>query len=79
MPNDTDKSLEQWLWDAACSIRGAKDAPKYKDYTLPLVFAKRLRDVFVDEVNRIAQGVGAGLAPNPIRSLITIRVPPLRF
>jgi hypothetical protein len=30
------KSLEQWLWDAACSIRGAKDAPKYKDFILPL-------------------------------------------
>ena len=26
-----DKSLESWIWDAACSIRGAKDAPKYKD------------------------------------------------
>jgi len=23
-----DKSLESWIWDAACSIRGAKDAPK---------------------------------------------------
>lgn len=26
------KSIESWIWDAACSIRGAKDAPKYKDY-----------------------------------------------
>ena len=23
------KSLESWLWDAACSIRGAKEAAKY--------------------------------------------------
>jgi hypothetical protein len=30
------KSLETWIWDAACSIRGAKDAPKYKDFILPL-------------------------------------------
>jgi type I restriction enzyme M protein len=58
MPNNTDKSIEQWLWDAACSIRGAKDAPKYKDYILPLVFAKRLCDVYDDEINRIAH-VGA--------------------
>jgi type I restriction enzyme M protein len=56
--NNNDKSLEQWLWDAACSIRGAKDAPKYKDFILPLVFAKRLCDVFDDEVNRIAKEVG---------------------
>src|SRR5512139_2511201 len=68
MPNNADKSLEQWLWDAACSIRGAKDAPKYKDYILPLIFAKRLCDVFDDEVNRIAQGVGAGLAPAQARA-----------
>src|SRR6266516_6134717 len=53
-----DKSLESWIWDAACSIRGAKDAPKYKDYILPLIFAKRLCDVFDDEVNRIAKEVG---------------------
>jgi type I restriction enzyme M protein len=55
---NNDKSLEQWLWDAACSIRGAKDAPKYKDYILPLVFTKRLCDVFDDEINRIAKEVG---------------------
>ena len=40
------KSLESWIWDAACSIRGAKDAPKYKDFILPLIFTKRLCDVF---------------------------------
>ncbi len=53
------KSLESWIWDAACSIRGAKDAPKYKDYILPLIFAKRLCDVFDDELNRIAKEVGS--------------------
>jgi len=54
-----DKSLESWIWDAACSIRGAKDAPKYKDYILPLIFAKRLCDVFDDELHRIAKEVGS--------------------
>lgn len=54
-----EKSLESWIWDAACSIRGAKDAPKYKDYILPLIFTKRLCDVFDDEVNRIAEKVGS--------------------
>ena len=53
------KSLESWIWDAACSIRGAKDAPKYKDYILPLIFTKRLCDVFDDELNRIATKVGS--------------------
>ncbi len=53
------KSLESWIWDAACSIRGAKDAPKYKEFILPLIFIKRLCDVFDDEINRIAQEVGS--------------------
>ena len=57
--NSTDKSLESWIWDAACSIRGAKDAPKYKEFILPLIFTKRLCDVFDDELNRIAKEVGA--------------------
>jgi hypothetical protein len=46
VPLETDKSLESWIWDAACSIRGAKDAAKYKEFILPLIFAKRLCDVF---------------------------------
>jgi type I restriction enzyme M protein len=55
----TDKSLESWIWDAACSIRGAKDAAKFKEFILPLIFAKRLCDVFDDELNRIAKEVGS--------------------
>ena len=58
--NNNGKSLESWIWDAACSIRGAQDAPKYKDFILPLIFVKRLCDVFDDEIDRIAQEVGSG-------------------
>lgn len=52
------KTLEGWLWDAACCIRGAVDAPKFKDYILPLIFVKRLSDVFEDEINRVAEKFG---------------------
>jgi type I restriction enzyme M protein len=45
----TISELETWLWDAACVIRGTSDAPKYKDFILPLIFYKRLSDVFDDE------------------------------
>src|SRR5438876_11793016 len=50
--------LEQWLWDAACSIRGAVDAPKFKDYILPLIFLKRLSDVFDDEIRHLTHEFG---------------------
>jgi type I restriction enzyme M protein len=52
------KSMEQMLWDAASSIRGEKDAPKFKDYLLPLLFLKRLSDVFDDEISRLAEELG---------------------
>ena len=55
------KSLETWLWDAACQIRGPLDAPKFKDYILPLIFLKRLSDVFDDEVQRVADEVDGDL------------------
>ncbi|AMW18491.1 XRE family transcriptional regulator [Mycobacteroides chelonae] len=54
----TTKPMEQMLWDAACSIRGEKDAPKFKDYLLPLLFLKRLSDVFDDEIDRLAEEYG---------------------
>jgi type I restriction enzyme M protein len=53
------QTLETWLWDAACAIRGPVDAPKFKDYILPLVFLKRLSDVFEDELARLAAQFGS--------------------
>ncbi len=52
------KPMEQMLWDAACSIRGEKDAAKFKDYLLPLLFLKRLSDVFDDESERLVEEYG---------------------
>ena len=52
------KPMEQMLWDAACSIRGEKDAAKFKDYLLPLLFLKRLSDVFDDETDRLVEEFG---------------------
>jgi len=46
-------TLENWLWEAACIIRGPIDAPKFKDYILPLIFLKRLSDVFEDELKSL--------------------------
>jgi type I restriction enzyme M protein len=51
-------ALESWLWAAACVIRGPVDAPKFKDYILPLIFLKRLSDVFDDEVARLGREFG---------------------
>ena len=63
------KSMEQMLWDAACSIRGEKDAAKFKDYLLPLLFLKRLSDVFDDEIDRLTEEYGdRGIAQEILES-----------
>ncbi|QXO95902.1 type I restriction-modification system subunit M [Methanospirillum purgamenti] len=51
-------TLGNWLWDAACKIRGEIDAAKYRDYILPLIFLKRLSDVFEDELTRLIYEYG---------------------
>ena len=56
-------TLETWLLDAANTIRGASDAPKFKDFILPLIFYKRLSDVFDDEfANQIEEFGSEALA-----------------
>ncbi len=59
--------LENWLWDAACAIRGATDAPKFKDFILPLVFFKRLDDVYHDELTQKAEEFGS---PDVARAVV---------
>jgi type I restriction-modification system DNA methylase subunit len=40
------KELENWLWDIASILRGPIQAHNYKDYILPLIFLKRIFDVY---------------------------------
>ena len=76
----TTKPMEQMLWDAACSIRGEKDAAKFKDYLLPLLFLKRLSDVFDDEIARLAEEYGDNATALEIaesdHSLLRFYLPP---
>ncbi|MBX9600046.1 MAG: N-6 DNA methylase [Bryobacteraceae bacterium] len=74
------RSMEALLWRAACSIRGEKDAPKFKDYILPLMFIKRLSDVFEDEIARLAEEFGDAETARTVLeadpSLVRFYIPP---
>jgi len=74
------KTLENWLWEAACKIRGEIDAPKYKDYILPLIFLKRLSDVFDDEIEKLAEDYGDKKTAQELieedHSLVWFYIPP---
>ncbi|MBY8210882.1 type I restriction-modification system subunit M [Vibrio diazotrophicus] len=43
--------LEELLWGAAEFLRGQIDASDYKQYVFPLLFFKRLSDVYLEEFN----------------------------
>lgn len=43
------QELESYLWGAAVLLRGLIDAGDYKQYIFPLVFLKRLSDVYDEE------------------------------
>jgi type I restriction enzyme M protein len=45
----SERSLESWLWDAANILRGPVDASDFKAYVFPLMFLKRISDVFDEE------------------------------
>ncbi|XTZ13335.1 type I restriction-modification system subunit M [Micromonospora echinospora] len=45
----TQRELESYLWGAAIVLRGLIDAGDYKQYIFPLVFLKRLSDVYDEE------------------------------
>lgn len=60
------RDLETYLWGAAVVLRGLIDAGDYKQYIFPLVFLKRISDVY-DEEHTAAMGIYSdeGLADLP--------------
>ena len=63
------KSLEKYLWGAATLLRGTIDAGDYKQYIFPLLFFKRICDVYDEEFEKaLAESDGdivfAGFAEN---------------
>jgi type I restriction enzyme M protein len=48
----TQKELEKYLWGAATLLRGTIDAGDYKQYIFPLLFFKRICDVYDEEFEK---------------------------
>jgi len=58
----TQSQLESYLWGAAVLLRGYIDAGDYKQFIFPLLFYKRLCDVFDEEVALALQESGGDQA-----------------
>ena len=55
MTHITQSQLESYLWGAATLLRGYIDAGDYKQFIFPLLFYKRMCDVYDEEY---AHGTG---------------------
>ncbi len=56
----TQQELESYLWGAAVLLRGLIDAGDYKQFIFPLLFFKRVSDVWDEE--------STAQAPPPLKS-----------
>ena len=54
----TQNELESYLWGAATILRGLVDAGDYKQFIFPLVFYKRLSDVWDEDHERALKDYG---------------------
>ncbi len=58
----TQNQLESYLWGAATLLRGYIDAGDYKQYIFPLLFFKRLCDVYDEEYQKALAESGGDIA-----------------
>src|SRR6476469_3725711 len=56
------RQLESYLWGAATLLRGYLDAGDYKQFIFPLLFFKRLCDVYGEEFQKALKDSGGDIA-----------------
>src|SRR5438876_11036576 len=57
----TQQQLESYLWGAATLLRGLIDAGDYKQFIFPLLFFKRISDIWDEEYQRALEESGGDL------------------
>ena len=57
----TQQELEKYLWGAAIALRGTIDAGDYKQYIFPLLFFKRICDVYDEEYEKAMAASGGDI------------------
>ena len=66
--------LKSFLWGAAVRLRGQIDAAGYKEYIFPLLFFKRISDVYDEQYNEFFEEGGKEYADAQSK-LFAIRIP----
>lgn len=66
--------LKSFLWDAAVRLRGQIDATGYKEYIFPLLFFKRISDVYDEQYEGFVKEGGAEYAKEQVEDF-AIQIP----
>ena len=66
--------MKQFLWGAATRLRGQIDAAGYKEYIFPLLFFKRISDVYDEQFGGFVSEGGVDYAREQVKEL-PIRIP----
>jgi type I restriction enzyme M protein len=66
--------MKQFLWGAATRLRGQIDAAGYKEYIFPLLFFKRISDVYDEQFGGFVSEGGIDYAREQVKEL-PIRIP----
>lgn len=74
IPRITLDELKKYLWGAAELLRGQIDAAGYKEYIFPLLFFKRINDVYEEQFTDFVHDGGEDYAREQAQDL-TIRIP----
>ena len=67
----TQQKLEGYLWGAATILRGLVDAGDYKQFVFPLLFYKRLSDVWDADFGDAIEETATRSTPAPPRTIGT--------
>lgn len=66
--------LKRFLWDAATHLRGQIDAAGYKEYIFPMLFFKRISDVYDEQFDGYVDEGGVDYANEQVKDL-AIHIP----
>lgn len=69
------KELEDYLWGAANILRGMIDAADFKQYIFPLLFFKRISDVWYEEFEEAKALYGSDISPEDFREQHRFQIP----
>ena len=71
----TKSELEAYLWGAAVRLRGLIDAGNYKGYIFPLLFLKRISDVWDEEYEKALQIYQGDFSLSLLHENFTFNIP----